>query len=62
MEKKKVFGFCCTEQGKKCSEKEIQQWKNKYSQQLRGEKFEKKEILDNQETKDIANKPPKQLV
>ena len=38
MEKKKVFGFCCTEQGKKCSEKEIQQWKNKYSQQLRGVK------------------------
>jgi hypothetical protein len=41
MEKKKVFGFCCTEQGKKCSEKEIQQWKNKYSQQLRGEKNDK---------------------
>ena len=26
------------------------------------EKVWKKEILDNQETKDIANKPPKQLV
>ena len=29
---------------------------------ITGSKVWKKEILDNQETKDIANKPPKQLV